>query len=212
MHEDSDERDLIERLRAADPAALEELFRRHRERLRRMVELRLDWRLQARVDASDVIQEAHLEVASRLGDYLANPTLPVFLWLRLVVGERLALLHRQHLGTKMRDADREVSLFKGAVPAASSAALAAKLLGRLTSPSEAAARAERQLRVQEALNRLEPADREIISLRHFEQLTRVEAAKVLGIEESAAAKRYLRALARLKAALSDVPGGIEGLI
>ena len=203
--------DLIERARAGDRAALNAILTRHRERLRRMVEIRLDTRLQARLDASDVIQDAFVEVAERLEEYLRDPKLPLFLWLRLVVGERLIRLHRHHLGTQMRDANREVSLYRGALPAASSAALAAQLLGRHTSPTQAVLRAERILRVQEALNTLEPMDREILSLRHFEELTASEAAQVLGIEEAAAAKRYFRALKRLKEILAAMPGGLEGV-
>jgi RNA polymerase sigma-70 factor (ECF subfamily) len=207
----SDERHLLERARDGDPQAVNDIFARHRDRLRRMVELRLDWRLQARVDASDVIQDAFLDVARRLPDYLRQPNLPLFLWLRLVVAERLCALRRHHLGTHMRDAGREVPLALDAMPAPSSAALAAHLLGRHTSPTQAAVRAERVLRVQEALNALEPIDREILSLRHCEQLSRAEAAAVLGIEEAAAAQRYVRALKRLKNVLADMPGGLEGL-
>jgi RNA polymerase sigma-70 factor (ECF subfamily) len=202
---------LIERARTGDSDALNEIFARHRERLRRLVEARLDQRLQARIDASDVIQDAYLEAATRLDEYLRDPKLPLFLWLRLVVGERLMKLHRYHLGTQMRDAGLEVSLYRGALPAASSAALAAQLLGRHTSPTQAAVRAERLLRLQEALNSLDPMDREVLSLRHFEELSRAETAQVLGIAESAAAKRYLRALKRLKDTLADLPGGVEGL-
>jgi len=203
--------DLIERARAGDPRALNALFVRYRDRLRRMVEMRLDTRLQARLDASDVVQDAYVEVAERLEEYLRDPRLPLFLWLRLVVGERLMKLHRHHLGTQMRDAGREVSLYQGALPAASSAALAAQLLGHYTSPTQAVVRAERILRVQEALNTLDPMDREILSLRHFEELTAAEAAQVLGIEESAAAKRYFRALKRFKDILAALPGGQEGV-
>jgi RNA polymerase sigma-70 factor (ECF subfamily) len=202
---------LIERARAGDQAALTEIYARHRDRLRRMVEMRLDRRLQARIDASDVVQDAYLEVATRLDEYLHNPTLPLFLWLRLVVGERLTTLHRKHLGTRMRDANREVALYRGALPAASSAALAAQLLGKHTSPTEAVVRAERVLRLQEALNTLDPMDREVLSLRHFEQLSRAETAQVLGIEEGAAAKRHIRALKRLKGILAGMPGGLEGI-
>ena len=202
---------LLGRARAGDRQALSELLERHRDRLRRMVELRLDGRLQARVDPSDVVQDAFLEVAGRLEEYLRGEGLPLFLWLRLVVGERLATLHRHHLGTKMRDAGREVALYRDALPTASSAALAAQLLGKHTSPTQAAIRAERALRLQEALNALDPLDREVLALRHFEQLTRAEAAQVLGIAEEAAAKRYIRALKRLKEALSRMPGGLEGL-
>jgi RNA polymerase sigma-70 factor (ECF subfamily) len=201
---------LIERSQAGDTQALNELFSRHRERLRRMVEMRLDHQLQARVDASDVVQDAYVEAVQRLGEYLRDPKLPFFLWLRLVVGERLLKLHRHHLGTKMRDAGREVALYRGALPQASSAALAAHLLGKHTSPTQAAVRAERVLRLQEALNTLDPMDREILALRHFEDLTSAEAARVLDIQEEAAAKRYVRALRRLKKILAALPGGLEG--
>jgi RNA polymerase sigma-70 factor (ECF subfamily) len=202
---------LIERARAGDRAALDEIFTRHRERLRRMVDMRLDQRLRARVDASDVIQDAYLEAATHLDEYLRDPKLSLFLWLRLMVGQRLMKLHRHHLGTQMRDVGLEVSLYRGALPAASSAALAAQLLGQHTSPTQAAVRAERLLRLQEALNSLDPMDREVLSLRHFEELNRAETAQVLGIQESAAAKRYLRALKRLKDMLASLPGGVEGL-
>jgi RNA polymerase sigma-70 factor (ECF subfamily) len=209
--ESSDDLRLLESARGGDLGAVNDIFTRHRDRLRRMVELRLDWRLQARIDASDVIQDAFLDVARRLPDYLQNPTLPLFLWLRLVVAERLCALRRHHLGTHMRDAGREVQLQGGSMPPASSAALAAQLLGRQTSPTQAAVRAERILRIQEALNALEPIDREILSLRHCEQLTRAETAQVLGIEEAAAAQRYVRAVKRLKTVLAEMPGGLEGL-
>ena len=174
-----------------------------------MVEMRLDSRLQARIDASDVIQEAYVEVAERLDEYLCEPKLPLFLWLRLVVGERLLKLHRHHLGTQMRDAGLEVSIYRGALPAASSAALAAQLLGKHTSPTQAAMRAERMLRLQEALNSLD-ADRPrgpvAAALRGTEPPPRRRWS--LGIEESAAAKRYIRALKRLKAILASMPGGL----
>ncbi len=202
---------LLERARAGDKQALNELIGRHRARLRRMVELRLDRRLQSRIDASDVIQEAYVEVVRRLGEYLSEPSYPLFLWLRLIVGERLLKLHRYHLGTKMRDAELEVSIYRGALPAASSAALAAQLLGKHTSPTQAAMRAERMMRLQEALNTLDPMDREVLSLRNFEEMTLAETALSLGIEQSAAAKRYIRALKRLKAVLTTMPGGLESV-
>jgi RNA polymerase sigma-70 factor (ECF subfamily) len=207
----SESQRIIERLRAGDDRALTDLFQHYRNRLRRMVELRLDTRLQGRVDASDVLQDAFLDVASRLDAYLRGSELPAFLWLRLVVSERLLIYHRRHLGTKSRDAGREVSLYRKALPQASSAALASMLLGRLTSPSHAAIRAERVLRVQDGLNALDPLDREIVALRHFELLSRAETALALGITEEAGAKRYIRALKRLKASLAAMPGGLEGL-
>lgn len=202
---------LLEQARAGDKEALNQLFDRHRARLRRMVELRLDRRLQARIDASDVIQEAYVEVVTRLNEYVHWPSYPLFLWLRLIVGERLFKLHRHHLGTQMRDARLEVSIYRGALPQASSAALAARLLGKHTSPTQAAVRAERMMRLQEALNTLEAIDREVLSLRHFEELSLAETALSLGIEESAAAKRYIRALKRLKAILTSMLGGLDSV-
>jgi RNA polymerase sigma-70 factor (ECF subfamily) len=198
---------LIELARNGDAAARDELFTRHRERLRRMVSLRLDHRLAGRIDASDVVQDGFADAVSKLPDYLSDPRLPLFLWLRLVVGERLLKVHRHHLGARMRDARQEVSLCRDPLPAASSAALAAQLLGRHTSPTEAAVRAERMVLVQEAVNTLDPVDREIIALRSFEELSRSEAAAALGIEEEAAAKRYIRAIKRLRDALAALPGG-----
>jgi RNA polymerase sigma-70 factor, ECF subfamily len=205
-----DATDPIEQLRGGGRQALAALFEKYRDRLRRMVELRLDQRIRARLDASDVVQDAFLDVARDLDAYLADPKLPPLLWLRLHVGRRLTTLHRQHLGTRMRDAGQEISLYQGARPQASSAALAAMLLGRQTSPTQAAQRAERMLRVQEALHSLDPVDREVLALRHFEQLSRAEAAQVLGISQEAGAKRYFRALKRLKDILATMPGGWEG--
>jgi len=200
---------LIERLRSGDRQALGELFDRYRDRLRRMVELRMDPRLRARLDASDVLQEAYLELAGDLDAYLADAKLQPLLWMRIHVGRRLTTLHRKHLGTRMRDAGLEISLYRDALPEASTAALASMLLGQHTSPTQAAQRAERLLRLQEALNTLDPIDREVLALRHFEQLDRAEAAEVLGISQEAGAKRYFRALKRLKAVLASMPGGYE---
>lgn len=201
MNESEDLR-LVERARGGDAAAAGEVLVRHRARLRRMVEARLDRRVRGRVDPSDVLQDGFADAVAKFPGYLAAPKLPLFLWLRLIVGERLAKIHRDHLGAQIRDAGREVSLYRGPMPAASSAALAAHLLGKETSPTQAAVRAERLLRLQEALNALDPLDREILSLRHFEELTHAEAATVLDIGEAAAAKRYVRALKRLKDVLS----------
>lgn len=202
---------IIERLRAATPGALAALFDSYRDRLRRMVDLRIDSRLRSRLDASDILQEAYLDVSRDLAAYLAEPKIRPFLWLRLHVGRRLAIAHRRHLGTRMRDAGLEISLYHQAMPGASSAGLAMMLLGRHTSPSDAAQRAERLVRVRDALNGLEPIDREILALRHFEQLSRSEAAAALGIDPATGAKRYFRALKRLKDVLATLPDGLEGL-
>ena len=185
---------------------LVELFEQNRQRLTQMVRLRMDRRLQGRVDAADVLQEAYIECAKRFGEYLANPSMPLYLWVRFLTGQKLIDLHRHHLGTKMRDAGQEVSLYRGALPQASSVSLAAHLLGRLTSASRAVIRAETQIHVQEALNSLEPMDREVLTLRHFEMLTNEETAQVLGIKKTAASNRYVRALKRLKEVLASIPG------
>ncbi len=198
--------DLLDRAAAGDTAAVAELFSRYRKRLKRMVRLRLSRHVQSRVDESDILQEALLEAAKRLPDYLKDKPLPFFLWLRHLTGEKLIDAHRRHLGAKMRDAAQEVSLHRGAMPAASSASLAAQLLGRLTSPSQAAIKAETRLRVQEVLNGMDPLDREVLALRHFEQLNNGEVAATLGINESTASSRYLRALKRLKDEVQNMPG------
>ena len=197
---------LLRRLASGDGGAAAELFDAYRDRLRLMVRLRLDRRLQGRLDPSDVLQEAFLDVARRAADYAANPTLTPYLWLRYLTGQRLMQLHRHHLGTQMRDAGQEVSLHRGALPQATSASLAAQLLGHLTSPTQAAIRAELQIRLQEALNSMDPLDREVLVLRHFEELSNNETAAVLGIQKSAASNRYIRALRRLKDILSGMPG------
>lgn len=200
---------LLERAAAADATAVGELFHRHHDRLRRMVCLRLDHRLQGRLNPSDVLQEAFLEYARALPEYVKKPDAPFFLWLRLITGRKLHALHRQHLGTRMRDARRELALHRGALPAASSVSLAAQLLGKLTSPSHAVQRAEVRLRVQEALNEMDPLDREVLALRHYEQLTNKETAFELDMSEAAASIRFIRALRRLKDRLKSVPGLLD---
>jgi RNA polymerase sigma-70 factor (ECF subfamily) len=205
-HQEDTEEALLSSARHGEEAALAALFSRYRKRLRQMVRLRLDRRLQGRVDPSDVLQEAYLDVAEQFPHYLKKPEMSFFLWLRLVTGQRLMRVHRYHLGAALRDADREVSLYRGALPHASSVSLAAQLLGRLTAPSQAAIRAEIQVQLQAALNGMDPLDREIIALRHFEELSNAEAALVLNLEPSAASKRYVRALKRLQAILQGIPG------
>jgi RNA polymerase sigma-70 factor (ECF subfamily) len=207
--ENSETTRLIEQAVQGDQQALGNLLARHRERLRRMIALRLDRRLQGRVAPSDIIQEVCLDAARRLAEYHRKPTMPFFLWLRFLAGQRLLDEHRKHLGVAARDAGREISLYRGALPETSSAALAAHLLGRLTTPSQAAIRAERKIRLEEALYRLDPIDREILALRHFEELSNGETAAVLGLDKSAASKRYARALIRIKDVLASLAGGLD---
>ena len=202
----SESEQLVRQAQAGDGQALGELFERYRDRLRQMVRLRLDRRLYGRIDPSDVLQETYVDLSKRFPEYAANPAVPFYLWLRSLTGQKLVTLHRQHLGTHMRDAGQEVSLYRGALPEASSQSLANQLLGRLTSPSQTAMRAEMQIRLQETLNSMDPLDREVLVLRHFEELSNSETAELLGLHKSAASKRYRRALERLTNILSNIPG------
>lgn len=207
MTDDANEtQKLLDRVATGDREALNLLFGKYRGRLKRMIRLRINRKLQGRVDASDIIQDAWLEVSQRLDEYLQDPKIPFFLWVRHVTGQKLIDVHRRHLGTKKRDATMDISLHRGALPAADSVSLAAQLLGRLTSPSQAAIKAEMRLSVQDALNNMDPIDREVLALRHFEQLSNVETAQILGLSESGATARYLRALKRLKDLLAGISG------
>ncbi len=207
MSADSSEHDeLLRRAKSGDEDALAALFNIFRERLERMVRLRLDRRLSGRVDASDVIQDAYLEVHRRFPEWAGDAKVPFFLWLRFVTGQKLLDYHRHHLGAQMRDAAQEVSLFRGALPQASSASLAAHLLGKMTSASAAAIRAEHKLIVQEALNSMDELDREVLVLRHFEHMSNEETALALGVKKSTASQRYIRALKQLREILSTIPG------
>jgi RNA polymerase sigma-70 factor (ECF subfamily) len=196
----------VARLKQGGESALAELFGKQRARLRRMVDVRLDQRVAGRVDPSDVLQETFLDASRQLEGYLAELPMPPFLWLRFLTGQRLMATHRRHLGAQKRDAKQEVPLYGLARPEVRSASLSVCLAGRLTSPSRAAARLELQARLEELLEGLEPLDREILSLRHFEELSNNEAAVELGITKAAASKRYIRALERLRKAVADVPG------
>jgi len=175
-----------------------------------MVNLRMDHRLPARIDASDVLQEAYLDLARELPQYAEQRKFPFFLWLRLVTGQRLAQVHRKHLGAAMRKVDLEVSLYRKALPQVSTFFLASQLMGTFTSVSQQAIRAETQVKLQEALNAMDTDDREIVALRHFEELSNEEIAQVLGLTKSAASKRYMRAMRRLKRTLEQIPGFTQG--
>lgn len=201
---EQDVAELLERLRNGDQAALGELFDRHRDRLRRMVELRLDQRLAGRVAPSDVLQEAYIDALKRVDHFFAKPDQSFFGWLRLVVAQRLADLHREHTAGK-RNAARDVPMYHGG-PGADSGCLAACLIGRLASPSHAAQRDETFALLEEALAQIDPLDRDVLALRHFEELGNAETAELLGIQPAAASKRYVRALARLRQILESIPG------
>jgi RNA polymerase sigma-70 factor, ECF subfamily len=208
---DRTDEELLHSAAAGDESGLAVLVERHRDRLERMVRLRMDRRLQGRVDPADVVQDAYLTVRGKFSQYSVDQRLPFFLWLRLEVGQKLVDVHRFHLGAKMRDAGQEVSLHRGPLPQVSCVSLAEHLLGKLSTASHTAMRVELKLRVQEALNSMDANDREVLILRHFEELSNSETAEVLGIKPSAAANRYVRALKRLKDVFESMPGGIEGI-
>ena len=206
---------LLIRAAAGEPAAWGRLLTAHQEKLRRMVAFRMDPRLRGRVDAADIVQDAFVEASAHRADYFRTPepqrAPAFFLWLRGVVGNKLLEVHRHHLGTRMRDAKRERPLDGPRSSDDTSAALYAHLTAGVTRASVAAVRGEVKTRLAEALDGMDPTDREVLALRHFEQLTSGEAAQFLGIQERAAAKRYLRALQRLKQILSEMPGGLTEL-
>jgi RNA polymerase sigma-70 factor (ECF subfamily) len=211
MESEFDETEKIQALgtREARQKALAASFERHRGRLRLMIHLRLDPRLRRRIGPSDVLQEAFLEASHRLEKFLERPPMPLFLWLRRIAGQKLLGLHRHHLAVKGRDARREVSIQGGTMPHASSVVLAKKLVVERTSPLQEAIRAETKTRVEKALEAMEPLDREVLALRHYEELSNSEVARVLGIKEAAAGMRYIRALERLRKILGREEGSRE---
>jgi RNA polymerase sigma-70 factor (ECF subfamily) len=191
--------------KCTDAAELAQAFAEHRQRLWRMVRVRLDRRLLGRVDPDDVLQEAFLEATRRLQHFRRDGPSSLFLWLRLVVGQTLVDVHRRHLVAQSRDAGREVSIHHHRFAEASSAALAGALVADLSTPSQALMRAERARTLEAALEAISPIDREVLLLRHFEELTNGEVALVLGLQPKAASIRYVRALARLKKILEQFP-------
>ena len=203
VYDGSKDADLIRRASEGDQVALDQLFETHRDRLQRMIRLRIDRRIQGRLDSSDVLQEAYIDVFRNLKDYVNAPSTSFFIWLRNVVGLKLAEVHRRHLGTHKRDAKRDVSIYRGAMPAVNSVSMAAQLMVQLTTPSQVAVKTEMRLRLQEVLDSMDEVDREIIALRHFERLNSQETADVLQMSKSGASSRYIRAMKRLKEELSE---------
>jgi RNA polymerase sigma-70 factor (ECF subfamily) len=193
---------LLDRLRRDDGEALGELFELHRERLWRMLYVRLDSRLTSRLSPEDVLQETFLDVARRIGEYLAAAAVPFYVWLRFLTLQRMQMLQRAHIGTQKRDAREEVSQAWGGT-FASSESMAGQLVSHMTSPSQAAIRRELQDRLRKALDEMDPLDREVLALRHFEELGNNEVAEILGIGKDAASKRHVRALKRLREILTD---------
>jgi RNA polymerase sigma-70 factor (ECF subfamily) len=205
MPEVSDEQILSE-LRTGGEQSLARWFEHYRNRLERMVHFQLDPRLSGRSDVSDVLQEAFLAAARRLPEFVAEPAAPFYVWLRGITANALADVHRRHLGAQRRDAGKEMPLAPASYSNTASGLLAASLVGKLTSPSQAAMRQETSAQLQQALARIDAVDREVLILRHFEQLGNNEVAAVLSLTKTAASKRYVRALARLKEVLVSSVG------
>jgi RNA polymerase sigma-70 factor, ECF subfamily len=197
--------ELERRLRGGDTQALADLFSRERERLWQAIQFRLAEPLRGRLGPDDVLQEAFLAASQRLKYYANSPATSPFIWLRMIVNQTLVDLHRQHLGAQKRDAGREVAIDGQPYGQVTSASVAIQLIGQFTSPSGAAARADLLSLVQTAIEQMDPIDREVLALRHFEELTNSEVAEALGIEQKAASIRYVRALRRLKEILAQVP-------
>ena len=203
-----DEHSELASLMNGGEAAFASLFARYEDRLHKVVRFRLDQRLWGRVDPADIVQETYLETSRRLGDYLRDPKVPVFVWLRSMTEQVLVNVHRHHLGAQCRNAGLEVSLDQREGAFVTSVSLAARLVADLTSPSQAAIRDEMLQKLRQAFDSMDPIDREVLALRHFEELTNNEVAEVLGLQKSAASNRYVRALKRLRHILSVVsPSG-----
>ena len=192
---------LLDRVRQGDGSAIEGLLARHRAAIRRMIDRRMDRVVQRRVDASDIVQDVMIEANRRLGDYLANPTMPFQLWLRHMARDRLIDAHRRHRVAATRSLDREVSLTVTAGQDHSQADLIGQLADRELTPAAAATWHELERRFAAAVEQLEEDDRKIVLLRHFEHLSTAEAAQVLGLAKPAAGMRYLRAMRRLRVLL-----------
>lgn len=205
---------LEERVRAGDRVALAELMAEQQAALRRFVQFRLDPRLRGRLSASDVLQEIYLSAQQRLDHFREQVDMPFRVWVRLLANQRLVDAHRKHLSAKARDAGVERSLdqpFPGGSlgTSASSVNLAARIVDDQTSPSQVALRRELLEQLIEAIGAMDPLDREVLALRHFDELTNDEVARMLDIPKGTASKRYVRALGRLRGMMERVPGLID---
>jgi RNA polymerase sigma-70 factor, ECF subfamily len=192
---------LLDRVRGGDADAVNGLLDRHRAAIRRMIDQRMDRVIGRRVDASDIVQDVLIEANRRLGDYLANPTMPFRLWLRHMARDRLIDAHRRHRVAASRSLDREVPLAGSANDGPSGGDGMSQLADRELTPAAAATWHELERRFASAVEQLDEADRQIVLLRHFEHLSTAEAADVLGLSKPAAGMRYLRAMRRLRGLL-----------
>lgn len=202
---DDEEDPLLASLRAGGERALAETIEVERPRLERIIALRMDPKVSGRLDPADVIQETFLEARKRLGRYLESPKVPVFVWLRGLTLETLIQGHRRHLTAQRRDVGHEVSIEAVGSNASSVAALTRSMIDRDDTPGVKLQREERSKLIASALERLDETDREVLTLRHFEQLGNDEVARIIGVKKAAASRRYTRALGRLREVLQNVP-------
>ena len=200
---------LLEEARRGEAEAVERLLTAHREPLRRMIGLRLDPALAARVDASDIVQDVLLEAHRRLQDYLRKPAMPFHLWLRHIAKDHIIDAHRRHHQAQKRGVNREQPMHRPAWADRSSLDLAAQLLDKDLTPASAAIQQEMQRRLRQAVTQLDEDDREVILMRHYEMLANQEIASSLGLTEAAASMRYLRAVRKLRDLLADPPSSGE---
>jgi RNA polymerase sigma-70 factor (ECF subfamily) len=200
---ESDTEHLLDRAASGDAPAREQLLARHRQRLKRMVAIRLDRRIAARVDPSDIVQEALADAARRLDDYLRERPMPYYPWLRRLAADRLDKAHRRHTARR-RSVEREEP---PELPSESALKLAERLLAPNTDPAHAALRKEKRQRVRDLLDQLSAGDREVLVLRFLERLSTSEAAEVLGVSAGAVRLRLMRALERLRENLGDISLG-----
>ena len=200
---------MVDQVIHGDRKALARLFDHYRDRLWRIINFRIDQRLKGRVDPDDVLQESYLAAEQRIDHFLHDSPQGFFIWLRLIANQTLIDVHRRHLGTQARDAGRDRSLQSGWTSQSTSFSLSFRLLGHMTSPSQAALRAELSEQLNMALETMGALDREVLALRHFEELTNAETARVLDLTEQAASARYIRAVSRLRKVLEAIPGFLE---
>lgn len=200
---------LLDDARGGDVDAVNQLMQRHRDALRRMVQMRLDQKIQRRVDVSDIVQDVLVEANRRLADYLQNPVMSFHLWLRQIAKDRIIDAHRRHRVSAKRSIDREQPLAAPAGMGRSTMELAAQICDRELTPAAAATQREMVRRVEQAITQLGEQDCEIIVMRHYEQLSNQEVAEALGLTEPAASMRYLRAVRRLREQLAEPPSENE---
>lgn len=173
------------------------IFLKYRSQLERMIEFRMDPRIRSRIDAHDVLQESFLEIKNRYRDFIVNPGVSLFVWIRKITYQVLIDSQRRHFRQK-RGVQNEIPMgqFVGDISDASQL-MARELIGQLTSPSQAAIKAEELEQMHAALESMNETDREILALRHFEQLSNADVAQIIGIKPAAASNRYVRAVTKL---------------